>query len=122
MFDVAVEGGGISKESTMPTKFLIATMAVFLAASPALAGTQAATKGHATANSIRMKAKMHHHHRMARKVSMRGDAEVRALNALEAAGYREFDDFHAQGKHFVATATKAGKFYGSSAILVGRIC
>ena len=42
---------------------------------------------------------------------MRGDSEVQALNKLEASGYRQFKNLHAQGADFVATATKSGKTY-----------
>lgn len=104
----------------MSTKLLIAATAAILAASPALAATQAASKSHAAAITSE-KTKMHHHHRMARKVSMRGDAEVRALNVLEAAGYRQFNDLHARGRDFLATASKAGKFYDVTVMPSGSI-
>ena len=35
--------------------------------------------------------------------------QVQALNKLEASGYRQFENLHARGADFVATATKGGK-------------
>lgn len=81
--------------------------------------------------SIKTSAKdMHHHHNMAKKgsprktaknMSIQGNREVRALNALEAAGYRQFNNLHAKGADFVTTAMKAGKSYSVTVTSAGRI-
>ncbi len=62
-----------------------------------------------------------HRNRLARNSSTRGDREVHALNALEAAGYRQFTDVHARGANFVATAQKAGKSYDVTVMPSGNI-
>jgi hypothetical protein len=50
-----------------------------------------------------------------------GDREVSALNSLEAAGYRNFDNLRASGHDFVATATKAGKTFDVTVLPSGKI-
>ena len=95
----------------MLKRFLIATAATFLTASLAQGATHTTTKMVATHTSVTTKAHHHHHHRQMKKISMRGDSEVQALNELEASGYRQFKNLHAQGTDFVATATKSGKTY-----------
>ena len=65
----------------------------------------------------------HHHHpaKMAKNVSVQGDREVRALNALESAGFRQFNNLRANGTDFVATAMKAGQSYDVTVTPQGRI-
>jgi len=68
------------------------------------------------------KANKHTHHRkLAMNASLQGDREVRALNALEAAGYRQFANLRAQGKTFVATASKSGRSYNVTVSSAGSI-
>ena len=67
------------------------------------------------------KATHHHHAKMAKNVSVQGDREVRALNALESAGYRQFNNLRANGTDFVATAMKAGRSYDVTVTPQGRI-
>jgi hypothetical protein len=71
-----------------------------------------------------------HHHKMAmtehrkktaENVSIQGHREVQALNTLESAGYRQFNNLHASGTNFVATAMKAGKSYDVTVTPAGRI-
>ena len=71
-----------------------------------------------------------HHHKMARtehrkktaeNVSIQGHREVQALNALEAAGYRRFNNLHTSGTNFVGTAMKSGKSYDVTVTQTGRI-
>jgi hypothetical protein len=65
------------------------------------------------------------HHVRARKVAMIrsrfGHSEVNALNALEAAGYRQFTNLHENGANFVGTAQKAGKNYEVTVMPSGTI-
>lgn len=117
----------------MSAKILLAAAAstMFLAA-PALAATHPARAQSQTAakttpakaapaKSASAKITHRHHSRMARNVSTRGDREVRALNALESAGYRQFANLHAKGHEFVATAMKGGKSYDVTVTGADRI-
>lgn len=57
-----------------------------------------------------------------KNVSVKGDREMRALNALESAGYRQFNTLHANGTDFfVATAMKAGQSCDVTVTPQGRI-
>lgn len=88
----------------------VAVCAVLLAG-PAIAMTpDMASKGSIAASQADTGA-IHRAHRISVSRSTRGNREVNALNALEAAGYRQFDNLHADGRDFVATAHKAGKSY-----------
>lgn len=88
--------------------------------SPSIAGHVEATP-HASSS---MKKKAMHHAR-GKKVAMinskSGRSEVHALNALEAAGYRQLKDLHAKGADFAGTAQKAGKSYDVTVMPSGSI-
>lgn len=66
-------------------------------------------------------AKSEHHKKTAENVGMQGSREVDALNTLESAGYRQFNDLHASGTDFTATAMKAGKSYDVTVTPAGKI-
>lgn len=108
----------------------LVTGAVFalLLTSPAMAATPAPaasshTKAASHANLSTNKEAAHHVH--GKKVSMfslkSGHSEVHALNALQAAGYRQLKDLHAKGAEFVGTAQKAGKSYDVTVMPSGSI-
>jgi hypothetical protein len=123
----------------MTKKFPLA-LSLLLLASPAVAMTPKAGMIHAktpaatqtaakkpaarpkttTASATAVKKPMRHH-RVAKKVAMRGHREVAALNALESNGYRQFANLHAQGSDFVATANKNGKSYDVTVAPSGAI-
>ncbi len=123
----------------MSHKFLFAAAAsAMLLTAPALAAattqhavhaqaktaakTQAASTKTASSKAVPAKTTRHHHRsKIARNMSVRGDREVRALNALESAGYRKFNNLHASGTNFVATAMKAGKSYDVTVTPAGSI-
>jgi hypothetical protein len=108
----------------------LVTSAVFalLLASPTMAATpvpvaSSHTKAISHVSSHMNKKTMHHVRR--KKVSMvsskSGHSEVHALNALQAAGYRQLNDLHAKGADFVGTARKAGKSYDVTVMPSGAI-
>ena len=106
--------------------FLTGTAAALLLTSAAVGAPAATTgSGHAaiTQTDHNTKSKTHHrhHNHLAKKASIRGDNEVHALNVLEAAGYRQLNNLHAQGLDFVAKAEKAGKSYNVSVTPTGSI-
>lgn len=113
----------------MPANFLAFTAAALLIVSPAFAATSrtsahhSATTKHASITMTKMTTASSRtdHSRMAKKVSMRGDSQVRALNALKSHGYRQFTDLHAKGGDFVATARKNGKLYDVTVLPSGQI-
>lgn len=112
----------------MSKYFVITAACIALLAAPAVAATSNASVAHnhiqTAAKSVvhtRNAARRHHRDRLATKSSTRGDGEVRALNALEAAGYRQFNNLHVQGANFVATASKAGKSYTVTVMPSGSI-
>lgn len=110
-------------------KILVAAAAgAMLLTAPALAANAAKPPAHAHAQpmkSTKTTSAKPMHHRHAKKVSMnmstRGDREVRALNALESAGYRQFDNLHRKGGEFVATAMKSGRSYDVTITPAGQI-
>lgn len=113
----------------MSANFLACTAAALLIVSPALAATSqitahhSATVKHASTTTTKkavISSRMNHN-RMAKKVSMRGNEEIRALNALESHGYRQFNDLHAKGADFVATARKNGRLYDVTVMPSGHI-
>ncbi len=50
-----------------------------------------------------------------------GDREVRALNLLEASGYRNISAVDRAGHEFKATATKRGTLYNVTVAATGKI-
>jgi hypothetical protein len=50
-----------------------------------------------------------------------GDKEVRALNLLEAAGYRNMSELQRTGSEFSATASKRGSLYNVQVAANGKI-
>ena len=104
-----------------------ATFALLLA-SPGMAATSSpAPSSHvkATSNASSSMKKETLHHVRAKKISMNssksGRSEVRALNTLEAAGYRQLNDLHAKGADFVGTVQKAGKTHDVTVTPAGGI-
>lgn len=94
------------------------------------ATTKTASAKTASNESAKTSAKAVHHHKMARtehrkktaeNVSVQGNREVDALNTLESAGYRQFDNLHANGANFVATAMKSGKSFDVTVTPAGQI-
>jgi hypothetical protein len=90
---------------------IIAASCAALLTVPAIAMTTQTAPKSSMATSQTDNSTVHHRHHIAMKSANRGDREVNALNALEAAGYRQFNNLHASGRNFVATAQKAGKSY-----------
>lgn len=113
----------------MSAKSIALTVAALVIMSPSLAATSQTIAHHSakekrTSTAITKAAAMSSHSnigRMAKKVSMRGISEVRALNALESHGYRQFTDLHAKGVDFVATARRNGKLYVVTVMPSGQI-
>jgi hypothetical protein len=93
--------------------------ALLLASAPAFAAPHAVNavrkslpKAEVAANIPRQSTEMHLERRWTGRSRMeRGDREVRALNRLEAAGYRQFGDFVRKGSEFVTTANKHGELF-----------
>ncbi len=107
---------------------VIGAASIALLAAPAIAMTSDANAIHTktqtatnSATSVRKAVHRHHHDRLSMNASTRGDKEVRALNTLEAAGYRQFGTLHAHGSEFVTTATKAGHSYNVTVMPSGKI-
>ncbi|HEX4105500.1 MAG TPA: hypothetical protein VHX92_04650 [Rhizomicrobium sp.] len=106
--------------------FLAAAAGAMLLATPAMAATTITHTTHAqsaTATNVKSAKATHHRHhqKMTMNMSARGDREVEALNRLESAGYRQFDNLRHKGAGFVATAMKSGKSYDVTITPAGRI-
>ena len=113
----AVQSATTSKTKTASTKTAPTKMA-----STKAAPTRTASAKTGSAKIAAPKTSDHNHHaKMAKNVLGRGNGEVRALNALESAGYRQFNNLHASGTDFVATAMKAGQSYDVTVTPQGRI-
>ncbi len=103
--------------------------ALLFASAPVLAAPQAMhavrespAKTEAAATIPRQTARAHPERDWTGRSRMaRGDREVRALNLLEAAGYRQFGDIVRKGPRFVTTANKHGELFSVSVAANGVI-
>jgi hypothetical protein len=116
-----------SRSLSMYKTLVAAVACVALLGVPALAA-QTKSSSHTAIKVAQQRTTNHpknskhaHHHKLAMNASLRGDREVRALNALEAAGYRRFANLHPKGNTFIATASKSGRSYNVTVSSAGNI-